>query len=323
MPISLAKFVPPVTVTPGEYLVCVHDFYKKTNKNERWHYDAPRTHCVDDVSDGADSSDDESRSPSPFRYASMSPSPSPSDSSSASSYYTAPSASSSGSRESSAVPSASTRQATYKRLVVASTGRRVPPHHGASVKGGRAHERKGDVAEPLVSRSGAITCLWGGCKQRIASAKELWMHIELVHKPLGEFQAEDEVEDMDVDPRAVCEAHHGDEIDDGDDDVYVYGSDDDEPGSSTGRRAASTTSGSYPYVDKYQARIRCQWQRCKTTIQFAGLRRHIESKHSVIRNTACPKGCGYLTNRPDMMPRHALKCHYRDPKRRLASEELN
>lgn len=192
----------------------------------------------------------------------------------------------------------------------------------------------------------AITCLWKGCKERIADGRDLWRHIELVHDPLGiageETTSEKENEEhktpeayMDVDAPHI--AAHGEEDTDEEEDEEMEELDDEDYDPSAAHRhtrgeAAATGSlsafgrcGSITkfqhYTDRYQTKIRCEWRRCTTTIQFAGLRRHIESKHSGLRNTGCPKGCGYWTNRPDMMPRHALKCHYRGPKREATEEE--
>lgn len=45
MPRIITRFTPPVTVAPGEYLVCVHEHYTKTARNERWHdEDARKEH---------------------------------------------------------------------------------------------------------------------------------------------------------------------------------------------------------------------------------------------------------------------------------------
>lgn len=115
---------------------------------------------------------------------------------------------------------------------------------------------------------------------------ELWTHIELVHSPLGDSESqakgeeeseeeESEEEGKDVHAGIGCARNCGDQIDDD-----ARGLENDVPCSSTGKRtpesSTARSSGSYPYVDKHQRRIRCRSRRCPTTIQLAGLRRHVE-----------------------------------------------
>ncbi|RDX49374.1 hypothetical protein OH76DRAFT_1483049 [Lentinus brumalis] len=184
--------------------------------------------------------------------------------------------------------------------------------------------KRAEKAASAVAAVRSIVCQWGGCGERMANGTQLWSHIERVHRPLGgggpskgaerRQKEEEEEEDMSID-EASGHIHSYDrdcdELDDSSDEEWAESS----------RSGAVTKSKPHMGMDRYQIRIRCQWKRCTTTIQFAGLRRHIESKHSGLRNTSCPKGCGYMTNRPDMMPRHRNKCHYRGPRKDVVVDE--
>ncbi|KAI0764658.1 hypothetical protein C8Q74DRAFT_1219642 [Fomes fomentarius] len=353
MPKVISRFAPPVTVTPGEYLVCVHEHYQKTNLNERWHNESARTEYVE-------------RYHTPYSRPYYSPSPSPSPPPIPLASFMAPHAnllntlpsrvpradeSASHARKRTPVPPKAKR---FKRLVTAE--RKLALKAAIIDKSAKARMSvvpdESDVVDGAGAKAArAITCLWKGCKERIADGRDLWRHIELAHDPLGiageegtttsdkENEEREETEAyMDVDARHIAAHGEGDtdeeedeEMDELDDDDYdpraahrhrrTRGDAAVPPGSlSAFGRCGSSTKFQH-YTDRYQTKIRCEWRRCTTTIQFAGLRRHIESKHSGLRNTGCPKGCGYWTNRPDMMPRHALKCHYRGPKREATEEE--
>ncbi|RPD56604.1 hypothetical protein L227DRAFT_255994 [Lentinus tigrinus ALCF2SS1-6] len=260
----------------------------------------------------------ESRSPSPF--------------SSAGSYHTAmstPPPEYDSSRESSVAPpttshaTASGHRKSYRRIVAAESKVAVAQRMVARKRA--RLEKTANAPAP----AGSIVCQWGGCGEHVADGKQLWNHIESVHKPLGgaddlkaasrSAKSEEVEEDMEVE-EAEHHAHpDGSTHDDGEDELDDDSSDDDWAESSSRWGTAKKSQSSC--MDRYQIRIRCQWKRCTTTIQFAGLRRHVESKHSGLRNTSCPKGCGYVTNRPDMMPRHSVKCHYRGPKKAVVVDE--
>ena len=223
---------------------------------------------------------------------------------------------------------ASRHRNAYRQLVVSEAKVESQILRAGKVAAVRA--RKENIATTQNVGRG-LTCLWAGCKARIPDGNALWNHIECVHKPLGDNEdsgsAEsiyaDDAMPLDVPTFSVCadkneETEDEVEMEEVNELVEDY-SDSDWNGSNGGHRKMKPQ----PHVERYQKRIRCQWQRCRTTIQFAGLKRHIESKHSQIRNTACPKGCGYLTNRPDMMPRHTAKCHYRGPRRNQGESDTD
>lgn len=180
------------------------------------------------------------------------------------------------------------------------------------------------------SSARSIVCQWGGCGERVADGRQLWSHIERVHKPLGgaddvkvatrRDQMEEDV-DAEASAQGAVHTHEHDPMAVLEDDCDELEDDDSDEDWAASSRSGAVRRSQWNCTDRYQVRIRCQWKRCTTTIQFAGLRRHIESKHSGLRNTSCPKGCGYVTNRPDMMPRHSVKCHYRGPRREAVVEE--
>ena len=230
--------------------------------------------------------------------------------------------------------SATPARKTYKRLAAAE--RKLALQAAVRKRTAKADTPEADApATPAAAR--AIVCKWQGCKQRLANGSELWRHIETVHDPLGEGGSNvdegydddscDKDERMEIDAPQIAmdpDSAEEDEVDEPDVGATRHCHHDRVVESASARRASGWCGRSTKlqhYMDRYQTKIRCEWERCTTTIQFAGLRRHIESKHSGLRNTCCPKGCGYWTNRPDMMPRHAQKCHYRGPKRQTTVEE--
>ncbi|KAI0325573.1 hypothetical protein GY45DRAFT_218305 [Cubamyces sp. BRFM 1775] len=161
----------------------------------------------------------------------------------------------------------------------------------ARVKGAARRRR---AKETRLQSAGPQTCKWNGCGECLSDGNQIWEHMKIAHGANrdGRLRTAEciktEDEDMEIDELA-----------------------DDDPLPS----AAKGSSGAGPRTHTQLAsswfdKVRCRWEGCRSEIQYIGLRRHIESKHIPVRGARCPKGCGYESNRADMLGRHVRSCQF-------------
>ncbi|KAJ8482312.1 hypothetical protein ONZ51_g5431 [Trametes cubensis] len=160
----------------------------------------------------------------------------------------------------------------------------------------RVAARRKRAKETRLQSAGPQVCKWDGCGECLSDGNQIWEHMKTMHgasrdgrklKVTQDIKMEDE--DMEIDELA----------------------DDDVPSN-----AAEGASGDKPHTNGHLAsswfdKVRCRWEGCRSEIQYIGLRRHIESKHIPVRGAHCPRGCGYQSNRADMLSRHVLRCEFK------------